>query len=290
MPAHSLISQSRTLFVDETSRPLGRLTMAGTIRGSVGVSERSMRVLGRYAIVLLCAGHGFYSDARGLRRTVTAGEAILVFPTLPHAYGPRSLRARNSGWDELYVCFDGPVFEVWENEGLLDSSHPVFPIRDLEKSVQRLFQVLEQPRPSTMADHLVQIHEFLAVLGSLMPTHKKEISLDAPWLARSKALLESSLDRPLSAEDAARAAGLSYESFRKAFAREVGVSPTRYRTRKRIEAAQALLKRGEISHGAIARSLGFRDEAHLARRFREFVGQSPREWRRVAAQRALNRE
>jgi transcriptional regulator GlxA family with amidase domain len=35
-----------------------------------------------------------------------------------------------------------------------------------------------------------------------------------------------------------------------------------------------------MTHEAIARSLGFRDAAHLARRFKEISGETPRSFRR----------
>lgn len=75
-----------------------------------------MRVLGSYALVYVVGGGGEYSDARGTRRQVSEGDLIWVFPDIPHAYGP----ARGGRWDEIYLVFDGPVFDLWRQRGLLD--------------------------------------------------------------------------------------------------------------------------------------------------------------------------
>src|SRR4051812_49006260 len=114
----SLISQTELFFQDETPRPLGRLTLAGAIQkvsGGVGDMSRQMRVFGRYAIVLVVDGQGSYRDALGTKREINAGDAILIFPELAHSYGPRV----GQHWDEIYFCFDGPIFDLWRTERLL---------------------------------------------------------------------------------------------------------------------------------------------------------------------------
>lgn len=278
------IPRSRLFFRDETPRPLGRLALAGELRGSNGVDPKKPRVLGRYALILLARGAGLYRDARGRKTPVVAGQAILVFPELAHAYGPSA----RGDWDEIYVCFDGPIFDLWRAEGLLDSERPVF-----EPASPRCFgelrNVLESPRPLSVAAHLEQLQRFLALLSQMLPLD------DAPgarmsWLERAQAVLGSNLEKPDVLRDAANAAGQSYETFRKNFAREAGVSPSRFRDARRLEAAKTLLLRGEMTNAAIARSLGFRDEAHFSRRFKQLTTQTPRDFRRAAQEKEIRHD
>jgi AraC-like DNA-binding protein/predicted GNAT family N-acyltransferase len=79
---------------------------------------------------------------------------------------------------------------------------------------------------------------------------------------------------------------MSYESFRKRFQRETGVSPARYRTLRRIEAARELLRYSpQLTNRQIAETLGFADEYHFSRRFTQIAGSTPRQFRANGAER-----
>jgi len=271
------IEASRTFFADESLWRGGRLYLAGISKGSAGVGPR-MRVYGRFAIVLLLQGRGIYHDARGTKREVIAGDAVLVLPELPHIYGPRPAKSRGGQWDEIYLCFDGPLFELWRREGLIDDSLLVRSVADPRALFERLRTLCELPRPQSAFGNSAHLRELLAILADVFPP--RENSHTEPlWLSRARSVLESNLDQNLGGRDAARAANLSYEAFRRAWTRTVGVSPNRYRDQKRLEAAQILLAQNALTQSQIARSLGWRDEAHLSRRFRELTGMSVRQWK-----------
>src|SRR5580658_6807016 len=114
---------TRLLFQSTTAFPLGSIRMAGYIRDSTGLS--GMRILDAYALVLILAGGGWFEDANTPRRHVSAGDLIVVFPDLPHRYGP----GQDQNWSEIYITFFGPAFDLWRDEGLL---RPQQPVRRLE--------------------------------------------------------------------------------------------------------------------------------------------------------------
>jgi AraC-like DNA-binding protein len=269
----SLIPKNRLFFRDDSSPPLGRITFAGTIFNSPGVGKQKMRVFGQYAIVLVVGGGGFYRDILGAHQTVAVGDLIVVFPEIAHSYGPHP----HSHWDEIYVCFDGEIFDLWRRQNLIDPSKSVITVENWSDFAKTLVDLLDAERPNTQMEHLNQLHRFLSLLGEVvLPTSTQN---EAPWLLQAKSILQSDLNRDLSGEEVAQRVGLSYETFRKSFARECGVSPAQFRTRQRIEAAKTLLESTPMTHGAIARSLGFRDDAHFARRFKEITSQTPRDYR-----------
>jgi hypothetical protein len=99
--------------------------------------------------VYLVAGSGNYRDARGIDVPLRAGDVILVFPEVAHSYGPEP----GGIWNELYVCFRGPVFESWRVAELFDVRNPVFhwkaPRIGLE-ILQPFFSKLNQPFQSML--------------------------------------------------------------------------------------------------------------------------------------------
>ena len=108
-PQDSIVSSTRTLCQNSTPTSLGTIWLAGFIRGNRGVPFNAMRILGKYAIVYQLGGSGRYADRVGGSQAVGPGQLIFVYPERPHAYGPPA----DGRWDEFYIVFDGPVFDLW---------------------------------------------------------------------------------------------------------------------------------------------------------------------------------
>lgn len=269
-----MIERSQLFFHDETPRALGRLTQASLLKNSRGLSR--MRVFGQRALVLLVAGSGSYRDANGSRQMLTAGDALLIFPHLAHRYGPGA----GETWEEIYLCFDGPIFDLWERETMWDATRPVARAVEVETIFPRLRALCEQPRPQSDAENWEQLQSLLGLLIEIFPPQPRQT--EAAWLHQARALLTADLSEHLEMPAVAHAIGRSYAAFRRDFTAAVGVSPLQYRTQRRLQAAQTLLKRGEMTGAAIARNLGYNDEAHFSKAFKKAIGLSPRAWKQVS--------
>jgi AraC-like DNA-binding protein len=256
--------------------PLGRIAGAGYIRRKTGYLP--WRVLGQYALVYVLAGRGRYQDVHGPAVEVAAGDMLLLFPELAHRYGP----GRAGAWDELHVIFEGRMFEAWREAGLLDPRRPVYRLLPVEEWQRRILQIAPAAGPDSPGGGAVGVSRLLTVLTEAEATrHGGGPPAPAlPWLERARTLLETDLSRAMPMREAAARLGLSYETFRKAFGQQVGVSPARYRAARRLEAARALLRHTALTGRQIADSLGFPDEFSFSRRFKQAFGVSPREFRR----------
>jgi len=257
----------------------GEVTLAGTIAGSDGTGGPGMRVFGQWALVYSVSGRCFYSDERGTRADVEPGSWILVFPEMAQAYGP----VAGERWNEIYVCFRGPVFEAWRTVGCFDPQRPTgswLPPAQGVRVFQKFFREIRRKDCSSMkAVCLWQelLAEIVGVTGE--PSAKRE-----EWLERALDFLEQS-ELGSGADclrQAAQACGIGYESFRKKFESAVGMPPGRYVLGRRIERARRLLALQSLTNGEIAAMLGFHDEFHFSKTFSKFTGTSPREFRKRA--------
>lgn len=262
-------------------RPLGRLYNAGTLFNSMGTGGRGLRTLGRFAIVLVTHGGGRYRDALGIRSVIAAGALIVVFPEVPHVYGPE----RGGSWDEIYLTFDGPFFEEWRTAGWLNPQFPVHRVEKWNDEYAALLNFCQRPRPLSEPEHLEQLAAFMSIMARLVPWPAQD-ERQPHWLAVARGALEANLGSPLSGKDAAEAAGMSYGAFRKAFAQATGQSPGQYRMAMRVAAARTLLRTTQLTNAAIAQGLGFTDEFHFSKRFAALQGEPPRSYRRRMQQQA----
>ena len=87
------------------------------------------------------------------------------------------------------------------------------------------------------------------------------------------------LHTKLTLPDLAKAAGLSAGYLSKLFRREVGMNVSEYILKKRIEAAENMLRFSELSCLAIADYLCFSSESHFIQVFRKQTGLTPKRYR-----------
>ena len=105
--------------------------------------------------------------------------------------------------------------------------------------------------------------------------------LDSARLRAVQALIAERCAESLSLDELAREAGMSRYHFVRAFSRAVGMTPHAWQIDQRIERARAWLEQG-MSLADAALQLGFADQSHFQRAFKQRVAATPGEYRQVA--------
>lgn len=268
-------TNSRLLIGQPIDSPIGRVSLAGSLHNSTGVSFSNMRVLGSFALVYLLAGEGRYADARGNDLKVAAGDLLTVFPEIPHGYGP----GKQQHWDEIYIVFDGPVFNLWRSEGLLDDSRPVRRLQPTDYWRPR-FEGLTNDSGQSPLQLLCRLQQFLAEIHDYQVTSARTAD-ELTWLTRAKSLLEKGHPtQRLDLESVARQMGISYVGFRKKFTRLANDSPAHFHMKSVMNRACDLIRKERPTNRQLAAQLGFADEFHFSKRFRQIVGLSPKQYRK----------
>jgi len=260
----------------EIAAPIGRITASAISRIGCGMGAGAMRIFGRYAIVYVIEGCGTYHDGRGYTRNVTAGDCIFIFPDVPHTYGPEP----GITWAQLYIVFEGPVFDLWRSSLLLDPARPVARIEPVDEWYRRIEETIAPPRETSPA---TVVARFLTLLTEIIQAgdEKTRVADRDAWFGAAQRALGTELGRPISMHQVAEAAGMPYETFRKRFAKRTGVSPARYRSELRIDTARELLTRTDLPIKQIASFLGFSNEFNFSRHFHKIAGSSPGAYRRL---------
>jgi transcriptional regulator GlxA family with amidase domain len=100
-----------------------------------------------------------------------------------------------------------------------------------------------------------------------------------PMIGRALALLHRGLGQRWTAEDLARAVGMSRSAFAARFTRIMGESPMRYLAQQRLQAAASRLEASGDSIARIAFEVGYESEAAFNRAFKRAFGMPPATWR-----------
>jgi AraC family transcriptional regulator len=128
---------------------------------------------------------------------------------------------------------------------------------------------------ATLAARLLQTYCDGGACRSLEPAHR----IDHARLRRAVDYISASLDREITLAQLAQVAGLSVFHFARTFTRAMGVSPSRYVSRMRLEKAMAEIAAGKLSLAEIAFKAGFSSQASFTRAFRRVTGLTPGEYR-----------
>jgi AraC-like DNA-binding protein len=255
----------------ELESTLGGVTLAGTIRRNRGVPFDAMRVLGRYALVLLTAGQGQYLGKPGRRTAVGSGDLIVVLPDAPHAYGPGA----DLNWNEIYLVFDGPVFRAWH-----DTLAGLAPI---VRGLPLLQTYLELRAIALSTDAIAQVIQLQSFFHGLLRHTRLDTTTQLPWLKQARQLLSlPPLDPAGDPKRVAQSVGVDYELFRKRFREHVGSAPGKFRDAAILRHGARLLIDPDLTLSDVAAATGYCDAFHFSRRFREVIGVSPSEYRRRA--------
>lgn len=267
------------LITSPVETPVGSILLAGLHLFGHGINQTGKaRVFDGAALVLITRGEGIYKDGKGRKTAVKRGDVILVFPGVAHWYGPQ----KSQIWDEIYVAFDGPLFAPWFTSGLLDPEHP---IRHLGEQIDAksswlllwIEQFAELKSPTRQIQAMTSLVQFLSEVA-LGEGNVQKVNDD--WLARAKGLLSYDLKGEIDLDRVSKDLGTSYEAFRKRFQAHAEKSPMRYRNERKIEAAKQMIRYSpQVSNREVAEALGFSDEFHFSKRFRQIAEMTPNEFR-----------
>ncbi len=269
LPYHT----SQFSFRNSVKAPVGQITSAGVHVNGSGVPAGELRVFGSYAIVSILEGAGHYEDAQGRCELVETGDLIVVFPDVAHTYGP----PLGHTWTELFLIFEGEVFDLYRRAGVLDTGRPVRHLNPLMAWLPQMEAFLRQA-PTTAFGKAQETNRLLGLLTEMLLAEAGEPQEE--WLSHACRLLGTSLEKEGALPQFAAQVGMPYETFRKYFRTQMGMSPAHYRSLRRIEAATELLRFTGMTNSQVAEAVGFGDEYSFIKRFKQIKGITPYAFRR----------
>lgn len=250
--------------------PIGGIKIACFLNKGVGVLT-ARRTLPHFTLVYVTRGYGRYRDERGADLPVNAGDAILVHPGVEHWYGP----PRGESWDEFYLVFEGPVFDLWRSAGCLDHDRPVISLRPMDFWRDRILGLIGGQKATSESDLMRETVRLQELLADIVQAGDEDLGDDIAWLEQAKSAIAKTMD----VKAASSLMDHSYEAFRKRFRKLSGRSPGKYRTSLIMERACDMLSEPGVLLRDISEELGFCDEYHFSRQFSKTVGWSPSEYR-----------
>lgn len=266
---------------DLLSRQMG-LEIAGVGAGVPRDSVRAMtrpRTLGCYALVYHVTGQSFFRSAACSRARVDTPTLYVLFPDVPHHYGP----GHGKSWKEMWVVFSGALADFFVTRGLLSPAEAVLDVPTvLALEVQGCFEEIHTQlatRGPAFERRAVAALFHLLSLTMGFGRRTAGTGMAGGPIQRAAWHVKTHAAEAISLKALAAKVGMSYALFRKRFRAEVGCGPHTYHLEARVGLARHLLATTDKSVKEIAFASGFSDPYYFSRLFRKLTGRTPSEYR-----------
>ena len=145
-------------------------------------------------------------------------------------------------------------------------------------------QALESDRDgcSLYLDHLTNtliVHLLRSYTAKQPKSQTYEDGLTPYQLQQAIDYIHAYLDVNLRVSQLSQVVGISEYHFFRQFKKSTGLTPHQYVTRQRIDKVKQLLKNTKLPIAEIALDCGFTHQSHMGRKFKEYIGLTPKKYR-----------
>ena len=210
---------------------------------------------------------------------IKSGQGFMIFPHQVCTY----IADHEIPWEYVWIEFDGlRAKETVELAGL-SVDQPVYKARYkdiLETMKQEMLYIVNHKSESPF--HLIG-HLYLFIDSFVRSATSGQVSkgnsLRDFYIKEAFSYIEQNFQNDISIEDISAFCGLNRSYFGKIFRENTGKSPQDFLISYRMTKATELLKLTNLSVGDIGNAVGYPNQLHFSRAFKNTYGISPRQWR-----------
>ena len=220
-------------------------------------------------------------DSKGVTQTypIKSGQGFMLFPGQISTY----VADKELPWEYTWLEFDGlKVHEMVEIAGLTRDA-PIYHAKSKELRQNMMAEMLyiaqnSDKSPFHLIGHLYLFLDYFTRSTATMRL-KQDGRLRDFYVKEALSFIEQNFQNDISVEDIAGFCGLNRSYFGKIFRDTIGKSPQEFLMSYRMQKATELLKLTQLNINDIGNVVGYPNQLHFSRAFKNIYGISPRQWR-----------
>ncbi len=219
------------------------------------------------------------SKKESISYSVKSGQGFMIFPNQICTY----IADENIPWEYAWIEFDGLRAKETVALAGLNMNQPIYKakIKELAQTMkdEMLYIVNHKDAsPFHLIGHLYLFFDAL-VRSSNSTQINKGNSLKDFYIKEAISFIEQNFQNEITVEDIANSCGLNRSYFGKIFHENIGKTPQDFLITYRMLKATELLKLTSLSIADIGNAVGYSNQLHFSRAFKNVYGISPRQWR-----------
>ncbi|MDD3788278.1 MAG: AraC family transcriptional regulator [Petrimonas sp.] len=239
---------------------------------------RKGRILSEYQFLYISKGRGTFTSETTKKTKITKGQLIILFPGKWHTYCPDT----ETGWNEYYIGFVGPVIDHTVKKGFLSDQNHILNVGVNEELVNLFSTAIKVAKEDKKGAQQYLSGIVFHILGLILYTSlSKDFEKNESYqtIERAKIIMLENIHRNVDIKEISTNLGVSYSWFRKAFKEYTGFAPAQYFQELKIRKAKELLDESAVSIKEIAYELNFSSYEYFLSFFKKRVGITPMEYR-----------
>ena len=203
---------------------------------------------------------------------------MVLCPGQWHTYHPY----RQTGWNEYYIGFEGPVIDNLMKGGFLSKDNQVLEVGLNEELVSLFSRALEIAEADKISSQQYLGGIVLHIVGMILSISKNKIfevgDVDQK-IEQAKIIMNENVFKDIDPEELAMKLNISYSWFRKVFKDYTGYAPAKYFQELKLRKAKQLLVGTSQSVKEISFMLDYKSTEHFFSLFKKRTGFTPLEYR-----------
>lgn len=210
---------------------------------------------------------------------IKSGQGFMIFPGQVCTY----IADHEIPWEYTWLEFDGlRAKETIELAGLSVDS-PVYKARykDISETMKDEMLHIVNHKDESSFHQIGHLYLFIDsfVRSSNATQVNKGNTLRDFYIKEAFSFIEQNFQNEISIEDIAASCGLNRSYFGKIFHENMGKTPQEFLISYRMTKATELLKLTRLSIADVGNAVGYPNQLHFSRAFKNVYGVSPRQWR-----------
>ena len=222
------------------------------------------------------------SSGNTIKYQVKSGQGFMLFPNQINTY----IADQDLPWEYTWVEFDGLRAKEIVSTAGLSPDHPVYHAgsKDLRNEMMNeMLYIARHPGSSSespfhMIGHLYLFLDYFMRSAATVRMNQSGKIRDF-YIKEALSYIEQNFQNNITIEDIAAFCGLNRSYFGKIFHDTIGKSPQEFLISYRMTKAAELLKLTSLSIADIGNAVGYPNQLHFSRAFKNVYGTSPRSWR-----------
>lgn len=232
--------------------------------------------------VISGAGMLMANDSHSVTKTyhISGGQGFLIFPNQITTY----IADPDQPWEYTWLEFDGLRVKEAIDLTTLSPNSPVYrtELSSLRNAMadEMSYIVHHSDRsPFQLIGHLYLFLDSL-IRSCRKSTPVQRSKMSDHYIKEAIAYIENNYQNDISIEDIAKIVGVNRSYFGKIFHNAIGRSPQEFLSNYRMVKATELLKLTSLSIADIGHAVGYENQLHFSRAFKNIYGVSPLHWRK----------
>jgi AraC family transcriptional regulator, arabinose operon regulatory protein len=230
----------------------------------------------QYILIHCVKGKGWY-DIQNVKYAVKTNDFFIVPSNTEHSYGADT----TDPWSIYWVHFTGDLAKFYFE--LLMPEQAYAPQKAIVNTTRHFLfdDIIQHLELMNNDENIIYSNSYLyAFLSSFQASEMKKSTNDNDVIQQCITYMKQNIDKNLYLEDLVKVVGLSPSHLSAEFKKRMKYSPMQLFTSLKIQKACQMLLEKKHSVKTVAFSLGYEDQYHFSRVFKNTMGVSPRNFKK----------